>query len=34
MISDPSAEKADRVMKEMLQMKKLDIVKLEKAFNG
>jgi predicted 3-demethylubiquinone-9 3-methyltransferase (glyoxalase superfamily) len=31
LLGNPNAEKADRVMKAMLQMKKLDIAALQKA---
>jgi predicted 3-demethylubiquinone-9 3-methyltransferase (glyoxalase superfamily) len=34
MIADPDKTKADRAMRAMLQMKKLDIAKLEAAFEG
>lgn len=34
MIQDPDAEKANRAMQAMLQMVKLDIAELEKAYNG
>ena len=34
MMADPDKEKSGRAMNAMLQMKKLDIAKLEKAFNG
>ena len=34
MISDPDAEKADRVMEAMLQMKKIDIAELKRAHAG
>jgi predicted 3-demethylubiquinone-9 3-methyltransferase (glyoxalase superfamily) len=34
MLTDPDKAKADRAMKAMLEMKKLDIAGLEKAFNG
>ena len=34
MLSDPDSKKSDRAMKAMLQMKKLDIVKLERAYAG
>jgi predicted 3-demethylubiquinone-9 3-methyltransferase (glyoxalase superfamily) len=34
MIANPDKEKAGRVMNAMLEMKKLDIAKLEEAFNG
>ena len=34
MIADEDKEKAGRVMNAMLEMKKLDIAKLEEAFNG
>ncbi|MGJ3562122.1 hypothetical protein ACR6C2_43725 [Streptomyces sp. INA 01156] len=34
LISDPDQEKADRVMKAMLSMGKLDIAALEKAYAG
>ncbi len=33
LISDPDPIKADRVLKAMLQMKKLDIAKLQEAYN-
>lgn len=33
-LSDPDREKADRAMQAMLQMKKIDIVKLQLAFDG
>jgi predicted 3-demethylubiquinone-9 3-methyltransferase (glyoxalase superfamily) len=33
-LSNPDREKADRAMQAMLQMKKLDIATLQKAFNG
>ena len=34
MLVDPDAKKSQRVMKEMLQMKKIDIATLKKAYNG
>lgn len=34
MISDPDTKKSNRAMRAMLQMKKLDIAALEKAYNG
>jgi len=34
MISDPNSKKADRAMKAMMNMVKLDISALEKAFTG
>ena len=34
MLQDKDAEKANRVMKAMLQMKKIDIEKLKKAYAG
>lgn len=34
MLADPDAEKAERVMRAMLQMRKLDLPKLEEAFKG
>ena len=34
LLGNPNAEKADRVMKAMLQMKKFDIAALERAFEG
>ncbi|MEO6721690.1 MAG: VOC family protein [Ferruginibacter sp.] len=34
MLTDPNQEKANRAMRAMLQMKKLDLKVLEKAFNG
>lgn len=34
MISDPDAGKSERVMKAMLQMKKLDIAELKRAYKG
>lgn len=34
MLNDPDREKADRAMETMLQMKKLDIVALQRAFEG
>ena len=34
MLTDPDAEKSQRVMKSMLQMKKLDIAELQQAYNG
>ena len=34
MMKDPNKEKAGRVMEAMLQMKKLDIAELERAFEG
>ena len=34
MMADPDREKAGRVMEAMLQMKKLDIAELERAFEG
>ena len=34
MLSDPDAEKSQRVMKAMLQMKKIDIAELKRAYNG
>ena len=34
MMSDQSTERSESVMKAMLQMKKLDIKKLEEAYNG
>jgi predicted 3-demethylubiquinone-9 3-methyltransferase (glyoxalase superfamily) len=33
-LSDPDREKADRAMQAMLQMKKIDVAALQKAFNG
>ena len=33
-MNDPDKQRADRVMKEVLQMKKLNIEKLEKAYQG
>jgi predicted 3-demethylubiquinone-9 3-methyltransferase (glyoxalase superfamily) len=33
-LSDPDTEKADRALQAMLQMKKIDIETLQKAFNG
>ena len=32
LLSSGNAEKADRVMKEILQMRKLDIARLQKAY--
>ena len=34
MIHDPDTKRADRAMKAMMKMKKLDIAKLEKAYRG
>jgi predicted 3-demethylubiquinone-9 3-methyltransferase (glyoxalase superfamily) len=34
MMSDPNKEKAGRAMQALLQMKKLDIAELERAFEG
>jgi predicted 3-demethylubiquinone-9 3-methyltransferase (glyoxalase superfamily) len=34
MISDPNPNKSERVMKVMLQMKKMDIKALEQAYKG
>jgi len=34
MLDDPDRTRADRTMKAMLQMKKLDIAKLQEAYNG
>jgi len=34
MVADPDKEKAGRAMNVMMKMKKLDIAKLEEAFNG
>ena len=34
MLNDPDREKADRAMEAMLQMKKLDIAELNRAFEG
>ncbi|HEX7338009.1 MAG TPA: VOC family protein [Gemmatimonadales bacterium] len=34
MLNDPDREKADRVMEALLQMKKLDIAQLKRAFEG
>ena len=34
MISDPDHEKSQRVMKAMLQMKKIDIEELKRAYAG
>jgi predicted 3-demethylubiquinone-9 3-methyltransferase (glyoxalase superfamily) len=34
MMSDPDAEKSGRVMKTMLQMKKIDIGELKRAYAG
>ncbi len=34
MMSDPDKEKSGRAMEAMLQMKKLDIAELKRAFNG
>lgn len=34
LMSDPDREKSGRAMQAMLQMKKLDIAKLEQAFAG
>ncbi|MGH7507996.1 MAG: VOC family protein [Gemmatimonadales bacterium] len=34
MLNDPDREKADRAMEAMLEMKKLDIAALERAFEG
>ncbi|HSM95138.1 MAG TPA: VOC family protein [Rhizomicrobium sp.] len=34
MLAGPDRKRADRAMKAMLQMKKLDIAKLEEAYNG
>jgi predicted 3-demethylubiquinone-9 3-methyltransferase (glyoxalase superfamily) len=34
MVSDPTSEKSQRAMAAMLQMKKIDITKLERAYNG
>ncbi len=34
LLSDPNAEKSERVMKAMLQMKKIDIGALKRAYEG
>jgi predicted 3-demethylubiquinone-9 3-methyltransferase (glyoxalase superfamily) len=34
MLTDSDREKADRTMEAMLQMKKLDIAELERAYEG
>lgn len=34
MIADPDSKKSEAVMRAMLQMKKLDVQKLEEAYNG
>jgi predicted 3-demethylubiquinone-9 3-methyltransferase (glyoxalase superfamily) len=34
LMSDPDQEKSDRVMEALLQMKKLDVAELERAFEG
>jgi predicted 3-demethylubiquinone-9 3-methyltransferase (glyoxalase superfamily) len=34
LLSDPDKDKAGRVMQAMLQMKKMDIAELQKAYNG
>ena len=34
MVSDPTSEKSQRAMAAMLQMKKIDIAKLERAYTG
>ena len=34
MVSDPDSEKSERAMKAMLQMKKLDIAELKRAYTG
>jgi hypothetical protein len=34
MMGDPNKEKAGRAMQALLQMKKLDIAELERAFEG
>jgi len=34
MLEDPDREKADRVMKAMMQMTKIDIPTLQKAYDG
>jgi len=34
LMSDPDTEKSGRAMEAMLQMKKLDIAELERAFEG
>jgi predicted 3-demethylubiquinone-9 3-methyltransferase (glyoxalase superfamily) len=34
MINDPDSEKSGRVMEAMLQMKKIDIEKLKRAYAG
>ncbi len=34
LLDDPDREKADRVMQAMLKMKKIDIEKLEQAYEG
>jgi predicted 3-demethylubiquinone-9 3-methyltransferase (glyoxalase superfamily) len=34
MTSDPTSEKSQRAMTAMLQMKKFDIAKLERAYEG
>jgi predicted 3-demethylubiquinone-9 3-methyltransferase (glyoxalase superfamily) len=34
MLTDPDREKADRAMEAMMNMKKLDIAELERAFEG
>jgi predicted 3-demethylubiquinone-9 3-methyltransferase (glyoxalase superfamily) len=34
MLNDPDREKANRAMEAMMQMKKLDITELRRAFEG
>ena len=34
MLNDPDREKSDRAMDAMLQMKKIDIAELQRAFEG
>jgi predicted 3-demethylubiquinone-9 3-methyltransferase (glyoxalase superfamily) len=34
MLADPDAEKSERVMQSMLQMKKIDIEELKRAYEG
>ena len=34
MLNDPDAEKSQRVMEAMLQMKKIDIARLRRAYDG
>ena len=34
MLADPDPEKAQRVMKSMLQMGKIDVAELQRAYDG